>query len=451
MALKKKSFLPRLFDPSLLIGGLCTIAFYAVVSRPSMQHSLLHRYTTEHIVDYVIVTLWIWGVVDILLRLGTFPRNLLAMRERWLPQRRGTEPVSNAGAMLEQIQDRPRWLRKSRVARRLSAALGYLVQKGSADDFRDHLQYLAALDDEKTYVGYTLPRFVIAVTPVLGFLGTVVHFGTALSGISFDEMAEKLPIVVSEMGQAFNTTTTALAAAMSMMFALFMTERIEKSYVHQIDALVDRELLNRFETRDGNLSPFLAAIKEANDEALNMIAGTLNKHTDVWLSAFSGILEKFDERQQQESQAWSNVLTVINARHESFENQRQAEQKQQVETWKLALQDLSQRHEQLDQVREDRLQTMIGTLDDRQAHLIRQMDSSLNKAMAFRDGVTQMVEALSGIQRDEGRLLEVQTVLAKNLRMIHETQKIDDALHGLTAAIHLLTARHRSDGDRAAA
>jgi hypothetical protein len=34
--------------------------------------------------------------------------------------------------------------------------------------------------------------------------------------------------------------------------------------------------------------------------------------------------------------------------------------------------------------------------------------------------------------------------------VIHETQKIDDALHGLTGAIHLLTARNQG-GDRKAA
>jgi len=416
-----------------------------------MQGSLLQRYTTEHFVDYVIVTLWIWGMVDLLLRLAPAPREVLALRERWLPTRQGIEPVSNASAMYEQIQDRPRWLRKSRVAKRLLSALGYVTQKGSADDFREHLQYLSALDEDTTYTHYSLPRFVIAVTPVLGFLGTVVHFGTALSGISFDQMAEKLPHVVSEMGQAFNTTTTALAAAMSMMFALFMAERIERGYVHQIDTLVDRELLNRFETKDGNLTPFLAAIKTANDEALAMIAGTLGKHTDVWLSAFSGILEKFDERQQQENRTWSNVLTTLNARHESLESQRQEERRRDLEEWKQSLLQLDQRHEQFDHAREERLQNMIQTLDSRQAHLITQLDASLSKALAFQNGIGEMVEALNNIQRDEGRLVEVQTVLAKNLRVIHETQKIDDALHGLTAAIHLLTARHRSDNDRAAA
>ncbi len=32
-------------------------------------------------------------------------------------------------------------------------------------------------------------------------------------------------------------------------------------------------------------------------------------------------------------------------------------------------------------------------------------------------------------------------MLSDNLRVLRETQQIDEALHGLTAAIHLMTAR----------
>lgn len=452
MSANRKAFLVRMLDPSLILGGIFTVIFYAVVSHPAMHESILHRYTTEHLVDYVIVTLWIWGLTDIMLRMTGFPREMLAVRETWLPPRNGKDSPADAVRMLESIQSRPAWLRNSRVAKRVSAALDYLVQKGSAEDFREHLHYLAAQDEDTTYTNYTLPRFVIAVTPVLGFLGTVVHFGTALSGISFDEMAAKLPVVVSEMGQAFNTTTTALAAAMSMMFALFMCERVEKGFMHQIDRLSDRELLNRFEVKNGNLTPFLNAIKAANDDALQMIASTLGRHTDLWLAAFSGVLEKFDERHETDNRAWSNVLAELTARHEALESKRIIEQKKHSDEWKSALHDLSIRHEQFDIEREERLKAMVVSLDERQASLMERIDGSLTKALSLREGVSDMVEALHNINSEEGKLVEVQTVLAKNLRVIHETQKIDDALHGLTAAIHLLTARHRGEGnDRIAA
>jgi hypothetical protein len=66
------------------------------------------------------------------------------------------------------------------------------------------------------------------VTPILGFLGTVIHFGTALSGMTVENMSTQLNHVVSEMGTAFNTTTVALGAAMFTMFGKFLTERTDR-------------------------------------------------------------------------------------------------------------------------------------------------------------------------------------------------------------------------------
>src|SRR5262249_55316933 len=154
-------------------------------------------------------------------------REMLSLRYDWLPARVAREPVATAARLLEHLRARPRWLQKSRVGKRLAQALGYVTESGSADEYREYLQYLADQDGERTYSNYTLMRFLVAVTPVLGLVGTVVHFGTALSGISFDEMADRLPVVVGEMGTAFNTTTVALAAAITMMFSMFLCERTE--------------------------------------------------------------------------------------------------------------------------------------------------------------------------------------------------------------------------------
>jgi hypothetical protein len=53
----------------------------------------------------------------------------------------------------------------------------------------------------------------------------------------------------------------------------------------------------------------------------------------------------------------------------------------------------------------------------------------------------RLIGELVGITQDEGELIKLQATLADNLRLLRETQQIDQALHGLTAAIHLLTAR----------
>ena len=65
---------------------------------------------------------------------------------------------------------------------------------------------------------------------MLGFLGTVVHFGIngSWSGFSADDVT-KLPEIfgIKEMGSAFTRPAVALTTAMTMMFSLFVCERME--------------------------------------------------------------------------------------------------------------------------------------------------------------------------------------------------------------------------------
>jgi hypothetical protein len=255
----------------------------------------------------------------------------------------------------------------------------------------------------------------------LGFLGTVVHFGTALNGMSFDQGENRLGLIVSEMGQAFNTTTVALASSMVMMFAQFICEWIERGILQSVDRQVQRDLLNRFESRDANILPFLQVIKSANDDALAAIAATLNRQTGAWTQSFDAVLERFDRRQKQDAQAWTEALDVLAARHEGY-----------------------------DAVREERLRQMIDVVDGRQEKLMTHIQSTLEQALTVRDSFGDLIEALQAVAHGEGKLVELQAALADNLRVIRETQQIDDALHGLTAAIHLLTARHGGDHRSAA-
>ncbi|HUY32655.1 MAG TPA: MotA/TolQ/ExbB proton channel family protein [Pirellulales bacterium] len=413
MAQDRKTLYARVTESSWVLGAIATVSFYAIVLQPSMRGTIIHRYTAENAVDYVIVALFFWGGIDVILKLLSFPAEVLALKQNWLPPRKGREPAAQAAVLLEQVRSRTRWLRESRVGRRLALALEYVTENGSADEYREHLQYLSDQDLDATQANYTLVRFVVGVSPVLGFLGTVVHFGTALSGISFDEMAERLPVVVGEMGQAFNTTTVALATAMSMMFALFLCERTERGIVRSIDRLVERELLNRFEVKDANITPFLAVIRSANEEALQAVAATLQRQIEVWTRALDSVFRRFDERQQQELRSWQGTLAALAERHQAY-----------------------------DGAHEERLRQWLALLETRQDKHLAGVQTTLEKVIAFRSDFAGFVTTLDTIARGEGKLAELQAVLSDNLRVLRETQQIDEALHGLTAAIHLLTARH---------
>ncbi|HXY35053.1 MAG TPA: MotA/TolQ/ExbB proton channel family protein [Planctomycetaceae bacterium] len=422
MSKHKKSLQPHAADPSFILAAITTGVFYYVIWLPSMRGTLLHHYTTEHAVEYVIVGVFIWGIIDIALKLLSFPREILALRQDWLPPRQGREPMSQAHVLLDEVRARPRWLLESRVGRRLVTALEYVTERCSAKDYREHLRYLAEQDEDNSHSAYVLIRFVIGVTPVLGFLGTVIHFGTALSGISFNEMTEKLPVVVGEMGTAFNTTSVALIAAMTMMFSLFVCQRIERSLLRSVDRMVDRELLRRFEFKDPSITPFLSAVQSANEEALAAINATLQRQIEIWMAALDSVFQRFDDRQQHELQNWQNVLNAFDERHEAHN---------------------ANLHEQLRQ--------SIALVDARHENQFAQIQALLERAVAARDDFSAFLKTLDEITRGEGRLIELQESLSDNLRVLHETQQIDKALHGLTAAIHLLTARHHQSGPHAAA
>ena len=417
-----RALIPRSVDPSFVLGAIGTVAFYWFVHQPQMHDTALYRYTTEHVVEYVIVALFIWGLFDIALKLLAFPREILALRTDWLPTRTGREPAENAIPLRESVDRQPPWLRNSRIGQRLHEALTFVVENGSANDYREHLQYLSDQDHDANQANYMLIRFAIGVTPVLGFLGTVVHFGTALSGLSFDEMAERLPIVVGEMGAAFNTTTVALGAAMTLMFSLFLCERIERGIGRSVDRFAERELLHRFEVRSAEISPFLSVVQTAQEQSLLLIEETLRRQVDTWTEALGALFERFDHRQADERQ-----------------------------TWQATLESLRQRHENLDQSREQKLNGILERVDAQQDRHLARIQSVLERAVGVRDDFAGMFRTLDGIARGEGKLLETQATLTTNLRVLHETQQIDRALHELTAAIHLLTARHRQTELRDAA
>jgi biopolymer transport protein ExbB/TolQ len=409
----------RGWDPSLILAAVGTVAFYAVVHQPSMRGTLLHHYTTEHVVEYVVVALFIWGIIDVGLKLLAIPREMAALRLQWLPPRGAREAASNAAVLIEQLQSRPQWQLRSRLGKRLLLALGYVHERGTAEGHQEYLQYLADQDDEATHTNYTLLRFAVGVTPILGLVGTVVHFGTALGGISFEKMDESLPLVVSEMGTAFNTTTIALGTAITMMFSMYLCERIERSIVRSINRYVDCELLNRFEVKHAEVAPFLSSIRSAHEEALQMLTATLQQLIGTWSGTIETLFQKFDQRQAQDSQSWE-----------------------------VALQRLAEHHQSYDAERSKQVQQSLTTLDAKQAAHLEQIRGLLGRVESLGKDWREFVDVLQGIARGEGQLVELQAILNQNLAAVHQSQQFEEALHVLTAAIHLLTSRQQGMGSR---
>jgi biopolymer transport protein ExbB/TolQ len=402
-------------DPTFLLAAVVTGIFYGIVLQPGMHGTLLHMYTTEHVVEYAIVALFFWGVIDVLFKCARFPREFAALRQDWFAPCRGREPVSNAVVLLDQLHTLPRRQQESKLGRCLRESLEIVSEKGSSQTCREDVQRILEREDDKVHNDYTLVRFVTAVTPILGFLGTVVHFGTALSGMSFDEMTDKLPAVVAEMGMAFNTTTVALAAAMVTMFCMFICERIERSVLSSIERVIEREVVNRFEAGEQQqLDPLFHVLRSAHETALRAFSGALMDQFDRWSQKIDGLFERFDAHQSHSAQSWHNALTVLQQRHEAFTT-----------------------------ANEERLHEMLCKIRTSETEHLQLIQEMLNDSTLFREELANFTSTLDALARGEGKLAEVQDTLSTNLRLVQQSGQFDEALHGLSAAIHLLTIRHR--------
>jgi biopolymer transport protein ExbB/TolQ len=409
----RKWVFSRMLDLPFAAAAVFTTIFYTIVLQESMEGTVLQRYTTEHAVEYVIVGFFIWGMMDVIFRMFTFPREKRALRHEFLPPRGTREPVSKASELLAHLKEQPASLRNSRMGQRLIKALSYLEEKGSADGFSDYLDSLSDQDNDQTHDNYGLVRFIGWVTPVLGFLGTVLYFGMALAGLTVDEMADQLPIVVSQMGAAFNTTTVALGASTAMMFLLFLCERAEQKIVHTIDRRAERELLNRFEVADASLTPFLNALQALSGSMLQTMDSSVDRQLRLWSNALQTLQERGEERQLRQAQVWEETILRMQKRFEEGEAER-----------------------------ERRLLRVLEAIEmDRTTHHTM-MKSTIDEAAKLRGDFARLTQTLANVLNDEGKLLELQNTLSANLRLLRESQQIDEALHGLTAAIHLMTSRH---------
>ena len=217
------------------------------------------------------------------------------------------------------------------------------------------------------------------------------------------DIGDKLPTVVAEMGTAFNTTTVALLAATSMMFCLFLCERTEKEIVRAIDRRVERELLHRFASTEASLAPFLDALQSASQANLQAMDATIERQLEIW------------SKQQQ----W------------------------QAQLWVESLEKLQERFDVNDQERETRLLRILDAMEKHRQEHRAQIQETVDQVSSVKVDFARLVESLSGIAQGESELVHIQSTLADNLRLLRETQQIDHALHGLTAAIHLLTARNQ--------
>lgn len=382
---------------ALIVGLMLTIGFYvALASLHLPRDYALVRYTTGHWILYATVGMFFWGMSDLVAKWLRLRREHAALRFDWLDDHGSAVPASEANTLLEEIESAPRWLLQTSLGRRLWNAIADVHDKQASEHLEEHLKYLAELEEDESHSSYALCRVIAWMIPILGFLGTVVGITMAIGIITPEQLESSLPAVTGGLGVAFDTTALSLTLSMILIFTMFLVERSEQNVLRSIERKSRRLLGHRFLCSTPASTPYLSAVHAASEQVIAHTRALVERQTQLWSKSMEDLQRQVEEINARRETTFANAMKTI------------------ADQWRRDTQTIDRTHQQMDQ-----MQTRLA----------------------------KIAELLVQRTGEERALIAAQDRLAENLRMLRQTQNFDEALHSLTAAVHLLTVRVRSTAE----
>ncbi len=414
---------PRRASPTLaafLIGLPLATLVLGLVHFGPLRNTVAFRYL-EHPVEWAELILFCCALGALGAKLLQARCEVEACRAPLLPRWDGKPvPVEEAPTLLAAVRRLPKGLQNTYLGRRISAVLQFLCQRRAAVDLDDQLRCLADADAMAFDNSYSLTRFITWAIPILGFLGTVLGITGAIAGVSPEKLQNDISAVTDGLAEAFDCTALALALTMITMFCSFLVERLEQTVLDAVDHHVDRQLAHRF-VRSGSLAePFVQAVQANTQALLAAMDQLVKRQAEVWAGALAEPERRATETYAQQQHHFAGALaTGMEVALQAHAQRLAAAEQRSAETTTMLLQ-------------------QIATL----AHAVRDTGREQQTALVrVADSIAGQAAVLGRLQENENNLIHLQAVLHQNLAALASASNFEQAVHSLTAAAHLLTAR----------
>ncbi len=401
----------------LLWGGALAFLFFTLIHGGVINDPMVVRYLAGHWVEYAEVTLFCVGIAALGLRGLDLVSQRLEDGDLLGPMPEGGEDPAAAVELVARVPEGNGYL-----PRRLREALDLVVRTGSADDLENHLKYLADVDASRAAAGYGLVRFIVWAIPIMGFLGTVIGITVAIANLSPTQL-ENISDVVAGLGTAFDTTATALALSMLLMFLQFLMDRYEQQILATVDEAAWNSLAGRFQSLGGDGAALaVARLGETMNRGTTRL---LESQEQAWrsLERTAGeavrqlVAEGGDQLRTSLTEAldaslgrWAESLATA---HDQSAGRREERWMASAERWSAAA---------------DTLATAVMSLERHQESLGKQ---------------TELIGNVIATTRD---VADLERSLDANLAALSATGRFEETLAALTAAVHLLSARAMAKG-----
>lgn len=127
---------------------------------------------------------------------------------------------------------------------------------GSTEQASQVLNTSLELMQHELDLKYNLLRYWLWLIPTLGFVGTVLGIGLALSaGADMPDISDKIALkewvveIISQLGVAFNTTLVALCVSALLMLFLHMVQEKEERALNVVGRFCLERLVNRLQMK----------------------------------------------------------------------------------------------------------------------------------------------------------------------------------------------------------
>lgn len=202
--------------------------------------------------------LFAWGSLMVMWKALLWNVQRRSLRWNVLPEPADGQPgiaSSDVERRLDHLASLARQPRRSILLNRVILSLEHLRQTRNVSEVRGALTGQSAIDANLLDSSYTIIRFLVWVIPIVGFIGTVIGIGFAVSQFAgflpqvtevekaMESLRAGLGQVTKGLGTAFNTTLVALILVAPLMLAASWLRKLEERLLAEIDQFSNHQLL----------------------------------------------------------------------------------------------------------------------------------------------------------------------------------------------------------------
>jgi biopolymer transport protein ExbB/TolQ len=238
-----------------LFGAVISGIIYAFIALPLFQGTYIHTLFFKRGLIQVFPTYgFSFGLMILVLKIFRIRKEYAVFQQDLLPAE-SQQLIRQEDALqcIRKLKRMPAEVRQCLLPNRIGRALVRFKLLGSAEKVDDMLKYQGELDAAAMESSYSILKFLITLLPILGFMGTVIGIGEAVSGFSgvvtgasdIQRIKSVLADVTKGLGTAFDTTLLALILSAILMLGLTIFQRIEDHLLAQIQQYCISNLLDR--------------------------------------------------------------------------------------------------------------------------------------------------------------------------------------------------------------